>query len=61
MYACTPEIERGFFEGVCTPSNATANSCDPPPPRYAIELEPWQWGSGPIWIMRRVTVDSDLA
>jgi hypothetical protein len=32
MYACIPEIERGFFQGVCTPSRATANFCDPPPP-----------------------------
>jgi hypothetical protein len=32
MYACIPEIERGFFEGVCTLSNATANFRDPPLP-----------------------------
>jgi hypothetical protein len=32
MYACILEIRRGFFEGVCTPSNATAHSYDPPPP-----------------------------
>jgi hypothetical protein len=61
MYACTPEIERGFFEVVCGQGNQPPAFRDPPPPRYAIELEPWQWGSGPIWIMRRVTVDSDLA
>ena len=30
MYACHPETGRGFFEGVCAPSNATANFCDPP-------------------------------
>jgi hypothetical protein len=30
MYACISEIERGFFEGVCTPSNATAIFRDPP-------------------------------
>jgi len=32
MYAYIPEIGGGFFEGVCAPSNATANFCDPPPP-----------------------------
>src|SRR5215210_3103612 len=32
MYACILEIGRGFFEGACTPSNATAHLCDPPPP-----------------------------
>ena len=32
MYACIPENGGGFFKGVCTPSNATANSCDPPLP-----------------------------
>jgi hypothetical protein len=30
MYACIHEIDGGFFEGVCTPSNVTANSYDPP-------------------------------
>jgi len=33
MYACISETGSGFFEGVCAPSNATANSRDPPPPR----------------------------
>jgi hypothetical protein len=32
MYAYIPEIERGFFEGVCTPGKATANIRDPPYP-----------------------------
>src|SRR5215208_5374367 len=32
MYAYVLEISGGFFEGVCAPSNATAHSCDPPPP-----------------------------
>jgi hypothetical protein len=32
MYACILEIRRGFFEGVCIPSDATANSRDPLPP-----------------------------
>ena len=30
MYACILVIGRGFFEGVYTPSNATANFRDPP-------------------------------
>jgi hypothetical protein len=38
MYACVHETGRGFFEGVCTTSNATAYSCDPPPPRFALHL-----------------------
>jgi hypothetical protein len=33
MYACLYEIRGGFLEGVCTPSDATAHSYDPPPPR----------------------------
>jgi hypothetical protein len=61
MYACIPEIGGGFFEVVCTPSDATANSYDPPPSLSAKGLEPWQWGSGPKWIMRRVTVGGALA
>jgi hypothetical protein len=32
MYACIPEIGRGFFEGVYAPSSATAHLHDPPPP-----------------------------
>jgi hypothetical protein len=36
MYACTYEIGAGFFEGVCTPSNATANFRVPPPPPHAL-------------------------
>jgi hypothetical protein len=32
MYACILETGRGFFEGVCPPSDATAHSRDPPPP-----------------------------
>jgi hypothetical protein len=53
MYACIPEIEGGFFEGVCTPSNATAIFRDPPPPRHARGPEPRQWDSGSKWITRR--------
>jgi hypothetical protein len=33
MYACIREIGARFFEGVCIPSNATANFRDPPPQR----------------------------
>src|SRR5215216_2032599 len=61
MYACIPENGYGFFEGVCTPRNATAHSCDPPPPRNTKEPEPWQWDSGPKWITSRATVDDALA
>ena len=31
MYACIHETRRGFFEGVCAPSNATAYLRDPLP------------------------------
>ena len=42
IYACIPEIGRGFFAGVCTPRNATGNLRDPPPPRNTKLPEPWQ-------------------
>jgi hypothetical protein len=42
MYACLRGIERGFFEGVYTLSNATAHLCDPLAPRNTKELEPCQ-------------------
>jgi len=61
MYAYVLEPGRGFFEGVCARSNATANFRDPPPPLSAKEPEPWQWGSSPMWITRRVTVGGALA
>jgi hypothetical protein len=61
MYACISEIERGFFEGACTPSNATANSYDPPPSLSAKGPEPHCQGSGPMRIMRRLTVGGALA
>jgi hypothetical protein len=61
MYACVPEIERRFFEGVRTPSNATANSCDPPSLPNMKEPEPRYWDSGPKGITRRATVDGALA
>ena len=31
MYSCVPETGCGFFEGVCTFSNASADTHDPPP------------------------------
>jgi len=61
MYACIPENGGGFFEGVCAPSNATANFRDPPPPHNTKEPEPRQWDSGPKGITRRATVDGALA
>src|SRR5215208_3785220 len=61
MYACVHETECGFFEVACAPSNATAHFGDPPPPLSAKEPEPWQWGSSPMWITRRVTVGGALA
>jgi hypothetical protein len=59
MYACIPEIGRGFFQGVRAPSNATAHSYDQP--RNANEPEPRYWDSGPKWITHRATVDGTLA
>jgi hypothetical protein len=32
MYACTPEIGGGFFEGVCALSDQACISADPPHP-----------------------------
>jgi hypothetical protein len=61
MYACIRRIGGGFFDVVCTPSNATAHSCDPPPSRYPKEPEPRQGGSGPKWIRRCAIVDGALA
>jgi hypothetical protein len=60
MYACIRGTGRGYLEGVCTPSNATAHIRDPPPPRNAKQPEPWQWNSGPKRITRRATVDGAL-
>jgi hypothetical protein len=57
MYACIPEIERGFFEEVCTPSNATADFRDPPPTQRP---EPYCQDSGLKRITRRATVDGAL-
>jgi hypothetical protein len=60
MYACIPEIGCGFFEGACTPSNATANSYGPPPPRNAKgPVSHWR-GSGPMWITSRSAVGGAL-
>jgi hypothetical protein len=61
MYACFREIGRGFFEGVCPSSNATANFRDPPTPRNAKVPEPHWQGSGPKRIISRATVDDALA
>jgi hypothetical protein len=61
MYACIPEIGGGFFEGVRAPSNATAHSYDPPPPRNAREPEPHRQGSGSKKITLRAIVDGVLA
>ena len=61
MYSCVHESGLGFFEGVCAPSIATANSRDPPPPPNTREPEPHCQGSGPKKITRRATVDGDLA
>jgi hypothetical protein len=61
MYACISEIDGGFFEGVCTLSDATAHSYDPPPPRNTKEPESHWQGSGHMWITRRATVDGALA
>ena len=61
MYACIYETWTGFFGGACTPSNATANSHDPPPPPITNVPEPRCQGSGPKWITRRVSVGGDLA
>jgi hypothetical protein len=35
MYACIPEIDGGFFEGVCALNNQTCISSDPPPPYHS--------------------------
>jgi hypothetical protein len=61
MYACVHETWAGFFEGLCTPSNATTNFCDPPPPRIIREPEPRHWDSGPKMITSRATVSGPLA
>ena len=60
MYACIHETGARFFEGVCTPSNATAHSYDPPPPCNTKEPEPHWQGSGPKRITSRPTVSGDL-
>jgi hypothetical protein len=35
MYACIPDIDGGFFEGVCTFSDQACISSDPPPPCHS--------------------------
>ena len=61
MYAYIREAGRGFFEEVCTPSNATAHLDDPPPPRNAKEPEPRQWGSGSMRITSHPSAYGPLA
>src|SRR5215207_9084776 len=61
MYACISETGRGFFEGVRTPSDATAHSRDPLHPCNAKEPEPHWQGSGPERINRRATVNRALS
>jgi hypothetical protein len=60
MYACIPEIGSGFFEGVCPPTNVTANFCDPPPPHNTKDPEPHCQGSSPKRVTSRANVDDDL-
>jgi hypothetical protein len=57
MYAYIPEIGCGFFDGVCTPSNATANFCDPPPPSLERRLAlPCSKFSGQVFARNAITV-----
>ena len=66
MYAYIHETGRGFFEGVCAFSNATAHSCDPPPPathenRSPIAKAPTRCGSHTAlpWMALYLGVDVD--
>jgi hypothetical protein len=57
MYACILETGRGFFEGVCTPGNATANFRDPPPPSLKRRLVlPYSKFSGQVFARHTITV-----
>src|SRR5215203_5196487 len=57
MYACILETGRGFFERVCTPSNATANFRDPPPPSLKRRLVlPYSKFSGQVFARHTITV-----
>ena len=57
MYACIPEIGCGFFEGVSTPSNATANFRNPPPPSLKRRLVlPYSKCSGQVFARNTITV-----
>jgi hypothetical protein len=59
MYACVRRIGREFFEGVCTPSSATADFRDPPHPsirEYTQGDALWLSGSPGLRRMR----DSDF-
>jgi hypothetical protein len=57
MYACIRETGRGFFEGVCAPSDATAIFRDPPPPRNAQRTGALRQGSG----LKRITIHSTMS
>jgi hypothetical protein len=57
MYACVPEIGGGFFEGVYAPSNATAHSCDPPPPSFQRRLVlPYSKCLGQVFARNTITI-----
>src|SRR5215216_4767943 len=58
MYAYIGEIGCRFFEGVCTPSNATANFCDPPPPSSKRRLVlPYSKCSGQVFARNTITIE----
>ena len=57
MYACILETSGGFFKGVCEPSNATAHSCDPPPPSLKrLLVLPCSTFSGQVFARNTITV-----
>ena len=57
MYAYIGEVGYKFFEGVCTPSNATAHFCDPPPPSSKRRLVlPYSKCSGQVFARNTITV-----
>jgi hypothetical protein len=61
MYACTRETGGGFFEGVCPPSNATANFRDPPPPSLERRLVlPCSKFSGQVFARHTITVSIEV-
>jgi hypothetical protein len=57
MYAYIGESGCRFFEGVCTPSNATAHFYDPPPPSLRRRLVlPYSKCSGQVFARNTITV-----